>query len=255
MSNLHFKSSGINTTAVDVPRATITNCRFGIENPFMINRHGSNFYAVDLRGQQASEVSFSEFFGGQGCLVFKGKHSSIHHNYFENNQSVTNHYSIMAMGDSSKIFDNRIEPKRGSGMKIYTHKYIDIFNNIIRVQSSAPTCEYGVRNTVPMLSVLLTIVLCRVRPMVATGTGYTTTRSSLRPINFAEPKEYVPLAWAFFYSASGGDNDIFGNDIVIEHTAPGSKALSTAFFITGGTRGFGGNFTTTGSPVMFPRYG
>ncbi|MBX2922130.1 MAG: right-handed parallel beta-helix repeat-containing protein [Chitinophagaceae bacterium] len=242
LSNVLFKTSGINTTAVDVLQATIVNCRFEVENPFIINRHGSNFYAVDLRGTQASEVSFSEFFGGQGCLVFKGKHSDIHHNYFVNNQSVTNHYSIMAMGDSSKIFDNRIEPQRGSGIEIYTRKYIDIFNNIIRVQSSPPTCEYGREE---YSANAIRIADYRALPGAsngAFGNRVYNNRIYIKAINFPEPEEYVPLTWAFFYSASGGDNEIFGNDIVIEHTAPASKALAAAFFITGGTKGFGGNF-------------
>lgn len=242
LSNVLVKTSGINSIAVDVPQATIVNSRFQVNNPFMINRHGSNFYAVDLRGTRASEVSFSEFFGGQGCLVFKGKHSDIHHNYFVNNQSVTNHYSIMAMGDSSKIFDNRIEPERGSGIEIYTRKYIDIFNNVIRVQSSPPTCEYGREE---YSANAIRIADYRALPGAANGAYGNRVYNNkifVKAINFPEPKEYTPLAWAFFYSASGGDNDIFGNDIVIEHTAPGTKALSTAFFITGGTKGFGGNF-------------
>lgn len=242
LSNVLFKTSGINTTAVDVPQATIVNCRFEVENPFIINRHGSNFYAVDLRGTQPSEVSFSEFMGGQGCLVFKGKHSDIHHNYFVNNQSVTNHYSIMAMGDSSNIFENRIEPKRGSGIEIYTRKYINIFNNSIRIQSSAPTCEYGKEE---YSANAIRIADYRAKPGApngAYGNRVYNNKIYIKAINFPEPKEYVPLAWAFFYSASGGNNDIFGNDIVIEHNDPSSKALTTAFFITGGTQGFGGNF-------------
>ena len=242
LSNVLIKTSGINTTAVDVPQAAIVNCRFDVENPFIINRHGSNFYAVDLRGEQASEVSFSEFMGGQGCLVFKGKHSAIHHNYFANNQSVTNHYSIMAMGDSSVIFENRIEPQRGSGIEIYTHKYIDIFNNNIRIQSSPPTCEYGREE---YSANAIRIADYRALPGAsngAYGNRVYNNKIYIKAINFPEPAAYVPLAWAFFYSASGGDNDIFGNDIVIEHTDPASKALSAAFFITGGTRGFGGNF-------------
>src|SRR5688500_3694231 len=56
---------------------------------------------------------------------------------------VTNHYIIMAMGDSSHIFENRIEPEVGSGIEIYLHKYIEIFNNSIRIKTSPPTCEYG----------------------------------------------------------------------------------------------------------------
>ncbi|WP_298708245.1 hypothetical protein [Chitinophaga sp.] len=111
LSNVSIKTSGINAIAVDVTNATITSCRFDVTNPFLVNRHGSNFYGVDLRGKQASQVSFSEFYGGQGCLVFKGKHSDIHHNKFYNRQAVTNHYSIMAMGDSSRISDNYIEPE------------------------------------------------------------------------------------------------------------------------------------------------
>jgi hypothetical protein len=86
---------------------------------------------MDLRGEDASEVSFSEFHGGQGSLVFKGNKSSVHHNYFVNRQMVTNHYSFMAMSDSSKIFENKIEPKVESGIETYVHRNIEIFNNII----------------------------------------------------------------------------------------------------------------------------
>lgn len=242
LDNLSFKTSGINTTAADLPQATITNCRFEVNNPFIINRHGSSFYAVDLRGDHASEVSYSEFFGGQGCLVFKGKHSSIHHNYFVNNQSVTNHYSIMAMGDSSRIFDNRIEPARGSGIEIYSHRYIDIFNNIIKVQSSAPTCEYG---TEEYSANAIRIADYRAKPGSpngAYGNRVYNNKIYIKAVNFEKPASYVPLSWAFFYSASAGDNEIFENDIEVNHTAPESKALAAAFFITGGTTGFGGHF-------------
>ena len=86
LDNIKISTSGINTTAVDVEQAVITNCTFNVENPFIINRHGAEFYAVDLRGTQSSEVSFSEFYGGQGCLAFRGDFSAIHHNYFVNRQ-------------------------------------------------------------------------------------------------------------------------------------------------------------------------
>lgn len=242
LDRVQFRSQGYNSTSVDVPQATITHCRFEVYNPFLINRHGSNFYAVDLRGREASEVAYSTFIGGQGCLVFKAKHSSIHHNFFANNQAVTNHYSIMAMGDSSRIFDNRIIPIRGSGIEIYTHKYIEIFNNEISVQSSPPTCEYGREE---YSANAIRIADYRAKPGAANGAfgnRVYNNRITVKAINFPQPEPYVPLSWAFFYSASGGDNEIFGNDIEIIHTAPASKALATAFFITGGTEGFGGNF-------------
>jgi hypothetical protein len=242
LDNVHIKTSGINAIAVDVPVATITNCLFEVDNPFLINRHGSNFYAVDLRGKQASEVSFSTFIGGQGCLVFKGNRSSIHHNTFRNRQAVTNHYSIMAMGDSSIIFQNQILPDRGSGIEIYTKKHIEIFSNYIKIQSSPPTCEYG-REDYSVNAIRIADYRAKPgSPKGAYGNKVYNNRIEVTAINFEEPEPYLPLAWAVFYSASGGDNYFFENDIVINHKAPGTKALSSAFYITGGLEGFGGKF-------------
>jgi hypothetical protein len=42
--------------------------------------------------------------------------------------------------------------------------------------------------------------------------------------------------------ASAGDNDVFGNDIVVEKPVLSSKAITAAFYICGGTTGFGGKF-------------
>ena len=242
LDNVYIKAHGVNSTAADLVQATINNCRFDVDNPFLINRHGSSFYAVDIRGNKRSEVSYSEFNGGQGCLVFKGKHSSVHHNFFANNQAVTNHYSIMAMGDSSRIFNNRIVPIRGSGIEIYTKKYIDIFNNDFEIRSSPPTCEYGREDYSANAIRIADYGAKPGAPNGAFGNRVFNNRIKITAINYEKPEPYVPLSWAVFYSASGGDNDIFGNDIEIVHTAPASKALATAFFITGGTNGLGGNF-------------
>lgn len=242
LDNVKFVTSGINTIAADLPQATITNCRFEVDNPFIINRHNSNFYAVDLRGKSASEVSFSEFFGGQGCLVFKGKKSSVHHNRFVNRQMVTNHYSIMAMGDSSKIFENRIEPEIGSGIEIYVHKYIEIFNNTIKIKTSPPTCEYGHE---AYSTAAIRMADYRAKPGAANGCyGNKVYNNTIHVL--AEPQNgvdsYLPMAWAIYYSASGGDNDVFGNDIIINKQDPGARVLTTAFYICGGDEGFGGKF-------------
>ncbi len=242
LENVSVKTSGINCIAADLPQALITNCRFEVDNPFLINRHGSHFYAVDLRGPSSSEVSFSEFFGGQGCLVFKGDNTNIHHNYFVNNQAVTNHYSIMAMGEHSSIFSNRIEPKRGSGIEIYRKKFIDIFNNTIKIESSAPTCEYGREE---YSTAAIRIADYNAKPgdgEGAFGNRVFNNGIHVKILNFKEPAEYIPMSWAVFYSASGGNNDIFGNLINVEHTEPDSKARGAAFYITGGTDGYGGRF-------------
>lgn len=242
LDNVKVINQGINSIAVDVPQALITGCTFEVDNPFVINRHGSQFYAVDIRGEAPSEVSFSEFNGGQGCLVFKGNNSSIHNNYFANEQMVTNHYSIMAIGDSSEIFENRIEPKTGSGIEIYRHKGIEIFNNFIKVESSPPTCEYGAEE---YSVAAIRIADYNAEPDSKGGAAnnkvynnkiYVTGRA------FPEYEKYTPMVWAFFYSASGGQNYIFGNEIFVDHKEPNAKAEASAFYICGGLEGYGGKF-------------
>jgi hypothetical protein len=232
LDNVKIVSSGINTIAADLPQATITNCRFEVNNPFIINRHNSNFYAVDLRGSEASEVSFSEFFGGQGCLVFKGKKSSVHHNYFV----------IMAMGDSSRIFQNRIEPELGSGIEVYVHKFIEIFDNLIRIKTSPPTCEYGHEE---YSTAAIRLADYRAKPGDPNGCYGNKVYNNKIYVEAPSQKgvdTYVPMAWAIYYSASGGDNEIFGNEIFVNKPELNSKVISAAFYICGGTEGFGGKF-------------
>lgn len=242
LDNVMVRTSGINTIAVDVPQATITHCTFDVHSPFIINRHGSSFYGVDIRGTQASEVSFSDFYGGQGCLVFKGNKSSVHHNHFVNRQMVTNHYSIMAMGDSSKIFSNYIEPEVGSGIEIFRHKYIDIFDNDIRIKTSPPTCEYG-HEEYSTAAVRMADYLSKAGdPAGCYGNRVYANRIFITAGDYPQYDRYTPMAWAIYYSASAGDNFVFGNDITVEKTHPLSKTQTAAFYVCGGPAGYGGRF-------------
>jgi hypothetical protein len=259
LDNILVVASGINSTAVDVPQATITHCTFDVENPFIINRHGSEYYAVDLNGDQPSEVSFSEFYGGQGCLVFKGNFSKIHHNHFVNRQTVTNHYSIMAMGDSSQIFENRIEPETGSGIEIYVHRGIEIFNNTIRIIAAPPTCEYCHED---YSTTAIRMADYNAKPGSSEGcfgNKVYNNKFYITGKDYPEYEDYIPMAWAVFYSASAGENYIFGNEIVVHDQSPGSKNDAAAFYIGGGTIGgqFYDNHITTDVPAVWvaSRYG
>lgn len=261
LDNVKIVNQGYNAIAVDVPQAAITHCRFEVDNPFLINRHGSQFYAVDLRGSSASEVAYSEFIGGQGCLSFKGSHSSIHHNYFVNKQMVTNHYSIMAMGDSSLIFENRIEPEVGSGIEIFRHNGIEIFNNMIKVEASPPTSEYGNEE---YSVAAIRIADYRALPGSAGAAGGNkvyNNRIEVKGRSFPDNPRYTPMVWAVFYSASGGENEVFGNQITVEQLDVGSQSEAAAFYISGGIEGFGGQFynneITTNVPAAWigTRYG
>lgn len=250
LDNLKFVTSGINTTAVDVPFATISSCRFEIESPFIINRHGSEFYGVDLRGEQASEVSFSEFYGGQGCLVFKGIHSLIHHNLFVNRQTVTNHYSVMAMGDSSMIFENRFEPEIGSGVEIFRHKHIEIFNNLFRISASPPSCEYHEHYSTNAIRVADYGEELG-SPRGCYGNRIYNNKFYITGKKFIQYPDYIPMASAFFFSTSAGDNYIFGNEIHIHQENPETNAEAYAFYI-GNARGgqiYNNRITSNVTPI------
>jgi hypothetical protein len=259
LDNVKIISSGINTSAVDVPQATITDCYFDVKSPFIINRHGSEFYAVDLIGEGPSEVSYSEFFGGQGCLVFKGNYSKVHHNFFANRQTVTNHYSIMAMGDSSLIFENKIMPEIGSGIEIYVHRGMEIFNNEIHTVAAPPTCEYGHED---YSTTAIRIADYGARPGSGggcSGNNIYNNRFYITGKDYPEYTDYVPMAWAVFYSASAGENFIYGNQILVNDESPGSKNETAAFYIGGGTVGghFFDNHITSNVPAAWvaSRYG
>ncbi len=251
LDNVKISSSGINTTAVDVEQATITNCTFDINNPFIINRHGAEFYAVDLRGDQASEVSFSRFLWRTGLFVHQRqeffRYIII---FFANRQTVTNHYSIMAMGDGSRIFENRIEPEMGSGIEIFRHKNIEIFNNEFHINAAPPSCEYHIH---------LSTNAIRIADYGAApgsergsyGNRVYNNKFYIKGKKYEKYPDYIPMASAFFYSASGGDNEVFGNDIVINQENPGTDAEAFAFYI-GNARGgkiYNNNIISNVTPI------
>ncbi len=250
LDQVNVITSGINTTAVDVPHATITNCKFEVQSPFIINRHGSEFYAVDLREQKASEVSYSEFYGGQGCLVFKGKHSIIHHNLFVNRQTVTNHYSIMAMGDSSMVFENLIEPEIGSGLEIFRHQYIEIFNNIFKIAAAPPSCEYHEHLSTNAIRVA-DYGEAPGSPMGCFGNRIYNNKFYIKGKKFEQYPDYIPMASAFFFSTSAGDNDVFGNEIIIRQEDPDTDAQAYAFYIGNALGGkiYNNRITTNVTPI------
>ncbi len=239
LENVKIITGGISSGAADMLWADIRNCRFDVDMPFLIQRHGF-ICSVVIRGNKASEVENSEFYGGQGCLSIKGKYSLVHDNLFVNHQTVTNHYSIMGTGDSSKIFNNRFEPKQGSG--IYVSRYTEVFNNVFKIETSPPTCEYG-REEYSTAGIRLGDYHAKPgSPGASVGNRIHDNKIYITANDYPEPKEYIPMAWGIYYSASGGENYVYGNDIVINKTDTASKALTAAFYICGGPKYFGGQF-------------
>ncbi len=252
LDNVKIKTSGINAAAVEIPQATITNCRFEVENPFIINRH-CRFAAVVTNGTESSEISFSEFFGGQGCLFTTGKKTDIHHNLFVNRQTVTNHYSVATNGESSRIFENKIEPETGSG--VWPSQNCEIFNNVFRISTSPPTCEYGHEEYSTNAIRMADYHRKPGAPDGTFGNKVYNNKIYITAKDYQAHPDYIPMSFAIFYSVAGGEDDVFGNEIVIDKTDPSSKSISTAFYICGGTESLGGNFynnrITTNVPAVW----
>jgi len=238
LENVKIVTRGISSGAADILWATFSNCRFDTDVPFLIQRH-VNLCSVFIRGNNASEVKNSEFFGGQGCLSIKGKYSLVHDNLFVNDQWVTNHYSIMGTGDSSRIYNNRFEPKQGSG--IYVTRYTEVSDNIFKIETSAPTCEYGREEYSTAAIRLGDYGAAPGSPGASIGNRIHDNKIYITANDF-DPPEYTPMCWGIYYSASGGENYVYGNEIVVNKTDPGSKAITAAFYICGGPRYFGGQF-------------
>ncbi|MBN2287888.1 MAG: hypothetical protein JXQ83_01050 [Candidatus Glassbacteria bacterium] len=238
LENVRITASGINTNAVDAPRAVIRDCRFEIDTPFIINRHVS-IHAVSLWGPGASEVSLCEFFGGQGCLTVGGENTKVHHNLFVNRQMVTNHYCVMVRygADGSKIFSNQFKPEIGSGVEIFRAGNIAVFGNTFQIEASPPTCEYGHEE--------YSTAAVRVADYGAEagssrgcdGNRIYDNTFHIVGRDFPDHPDYIPMAWAFFHSASGGETYVYGNQITVEQRDPGSKAEAAAFYLGGTNQG------------------
>ena len=239
LENVNIKTTGISCGAVYVPYADISNCRFDVDMPFLIQRH-VGFCSVVIRGENATEIANCEFNGGQGCLSVKANNSLVHDNLFVNNQTTTNHYSIMGTGESSRIYNNRFEPKQGSG--IYVSRYTEVFDNIFRIETSPPTCEYGREEYSTAAIRLGDYHAVPGSPKASVGSKIHGNKIFITAKNYPEPEKFIPQAWGIFYSARGGENFVYDNDIVVNKVEPSSKVITAALYICGGPEYYGGQF-------------
>lgn len=252
LDNVKVVSSGINTEAFKAFYASITNCYFDIDNPFIINRHNTGRYAVDLVGKKSpSEVSHTEFLGGQGCLTISGINSLIHDNVFKNRQTVTNHYSV-AVSDGAKVYNNLFRPITGSGIGIGKTTGVEVYDNEIHIESAPPTCEYG-HEDYSVNGVRFSDY--NAAPGSAGCKGNKVYRNKFYITGKAYPEypDYLPVATAIFYSASAGDNFVYDNEVVVDSKDPNLKGECAAFYIGGGTIGgeFKNNKVTTNVPAFW----
>lgn len=240
LENVKIMAKGISSGAADIPYADINNCRFDVDMPFLIQRH-VGLCAVIIRGENPTEIKNSEFIGGQGNLSVKGKNSLVHDNLFINHQTVTNHYSIMGTVEGSKIYNNRFEPKQGSG--IYVSRNTEVFGNVFKIETSPPTCEYGQGEYSTAAIRLGDYHAVPGSPRASVGNRIYDNKIYITAKNYpAAHEKYIPMAWGIFYSARGGENFVYNNEFVVNKVEPASKVRTAALYVCGGPDYFGGQF-------------
>src|SRR3989339_845454 len=106
LENVKVVTGGINTNALFASKASVKNCRFEVDTPYIINRHNTSEMSACV--ENLIEASDNEFIGGQGNLSFNGDGSIVRDNLFVNRQTVTNHYSVNPGGKNHKIYNNKV---------------------------------------------------------------------------------------------------------------------------------------------------
>lgn len=261
IENVKFAASGINTNGVCAPQAMLKNCRFEIDTPWIVTRHCHEAPAV-LNGTRASEVTGCEFLGGQGCLAIRGAGTVVSENLFVNQQTVTNHYSLMCDASRARVFRNRFEPKRGSGMYLYRCQDCDVFENTLSVAADEPINEYsGSDYSVNAFRISDYNAPKGHKDGWCENNRIHHNRIRVTGRSFPEAdKGYKPMTYGFFVSVGGGANHIHDNEIVVDDqaTAPVAGTFSPgrgealALYVGGSNQGgefFNNKITANTTPI------
>jgi hypothetical protein len=136
----------------------------------------------------------------------------------------------MAMGDGSRVFDNMFKPEIGSGLEIFRHRDIQIFNNEFHINAAPPSCEYNKHLSTNCIR-MADYGASKGSPEGCYGIRVYGNRFYITGRKYENYPDFIPMASAFFYSASAGDNEIFGNEIIINQENPETDAQAFAFYI------------------------
>ena len=233
LENVRILNAGINANAARISNATLRNCRFEVDTPFIINRHNTS--EMNVRVDEATEVAGCEFIGGQGN--FSGACPKIHDNLFVNGQTVTNHYSI-SPGSGTKVYRNRFEPKIGSGIYIGRSGGVEVYDNVFKISSAPPNCEYRYARYSTNAIRLSDYNAPADGPTDRRCAGNKVYRNKIHITGKSYPQydRYEPRAYAFFVSVGGGTNYVYDNEITIDKVDDGN-CRPMAFFIGGSNNG------------------
>jgi hypothetical protein len=254
LENVSIISEGINANALSTGKAEIRNCRFELDNPYIIQRHWLGHSPVSLNNASGSEVSYSKFIGGQGCLSIAGNRNiRIHDNLFVNRQTATNHYSIMLRSSEYvEIYNNRFLPEIGSGILVFRSRYCDIHGNEFKIKGENGSCEYT--------NNYLTTAAIRIADYGETNPDRGAHGNKIYNNNFEITGKHYTNYFGFhsnvcalYVSSSARANYYYGNDIVVKHEDPNSPSRASAFYIGGSSKAgqYYDNIITTNVPAFW----
>ncbi|OGF45562.1 MAG: hypothetical protein A2452_10365 [Candidatus Firestonebacteria bacterium RIFOXYC2_FULL_39_67] len=235
LENVKVVTGGINTNALFASKASVKNCRFEVDTPYIINRHNTSEMSACV--ENLIEASDNEFIGGQGNLSFNGDGSIVRDNLFVNRQTVTNHYSVNPGGKNHKIYNNTFDAQIGSGIYLGASQNIEVYNNSFKVSTAPPNTEYI--NTYYSTNA---IRLSDYEAAAGAKNGCINNKIYKNKFhiyakNYPDYPRYRAQAYAFFISVGGGTNYIYDNEIVVENKDPEAPDAAFAFFIGGSTNG------------------
>jgi len=250
LDNVRVVTSGISAGALRVPRATIRNCRFENDAPFIIQRHDGSDCSVSLTSADGSEVSNSTFIGGQGNLSVSCKGNvTIHDNLFVNRETVVNHYSL-GLGSGAEIYRNVFRPEIGSGI-LTGGQNNDIHDNSFEIVAANGCCEYTDHTEYTTSAIRLTDYD---RPA---GTGCFNNRvhhNRMKVVGRSYPNypDYRPIAAGVRVDCGGGVNYVYDNDITVELRDLNTTAQAAAFYVSLSNGGeYRHNRVTTNVPAFW----
>ncbi len=249
LENVKILNAGINTNAARLVKGTLKHCRFEIDTPFIINRHDTSEMSVNV--SSATDISHCEFIGGQGN--FSGACPDVHDNLFVNAETVVNHYSI-APGSGTKVYRNRFEPRVGSGIYVGGGTGIEVYDNVFRIQSAAPNCEYRY-TTYSTNAIRLSDYDAKPSDPAnkrCAGNKIYRNKVLITGRSYPEYDKYQPRTYAFFISVGGGTNEVYDNEITIDKKDDGNCG-AFAFFVGGSSNGglIHGNKVVSNCPAIW----
>jgi len=181
---------------------------------------------------------------GRGASPSTGNGSLIHDNLFRGKQTVTNHYALNLDADNAKVYNNRFEPIRGSGISILSHKFNEMYNNVFKITAAPPNNEYSTTDYSTNAIRITDYGRSKGDPSgrwcegnKIYGNKFYITSKAYEDAH----KNYKAVATATFFSVGGGPNEVYDNTVVVDNQSPGKKGNEAWAFYVGGSN-HGGNF-------------